>query len=117
MSTPVANNSKLVVRQVFGYVCDSRHPLTLCEDHQLVYVSGHQVTLLNIDTKEQCFISLGTPNVISYGVTSLVCSAIRKLIIVAEHTDKQATLSFYDSHTLKKKKYLTQSDLMSIEIV
>ena len=51
--------NKLVVKQTFGLNPQSLAScMCFAEDHQLAYVSGHQVVVLNTETKEQNFINI-----------------------------------------------------------
>ena len=51
--------NKLVVKQTFGLNSQSLSTcMCFAEDHQLAYVAGHQVVVLNTETKEQNFINI-----------------------------------------------------------
>ena len=101
--------SRVVVKQAFGLLPFVKNSISFCEDHQLVYVTGHQVCVLNTDSKDQNFITLGNHNSKSLGVSAIACSQIRKFIAVAEKTDHLGIVTIYDSHTFRKKKTLNQS--------
>jgi WD40 repeat protein len=113
--------SKLVVRQTFGISSSVNNCISFTDDHQLAYVSGNHLTLLNTDTKEQSFVQLGNTingvNAYAYRVTAMVCSIIKLVIAIAETIDTSGIVTFYDSHSLKKKKTLVNADLGSNSIV
>ena len=108
---------KLVVKHAFGINTHIKNNLIFCEDHMLAYVCGHQVVLFNTETKDQTFISLtALPGFQSQGVTAISCANRRRLVAVAEKADPVAVVSFYDTHSLRKKKVLTYNELGSKEI-
>lgn len=113
--------NKLSVRQSFGINSNVNNCVSFSDDHQIVYISGNQLVALNTDTKEQSFISLGNivngVNSCTYGVTAIACCLIKKIIAIAESTDVTAIVTFYDSHTLKKKKVIHSNELGSKSIV
>lgn len=111
------SGGKLVVKQVLGLNSRIKNCITFSEDHHLAYVAGHQVVVLNTETKEQNFI----PGTFTYqhqslGFTALAASLSKKIIAVAEKVEPSAIVTFYDSHTLRKKRLLTYPELGSSEI-
>lgn len=108
---------KLVPKQSFGINPVTRNCLSFTQDHHVAYTSGHQVAVLNTETKEQQFLS-GTSSYQhqSQGITAIVTSISRKLVAVAEKVDPTAIVTFYDGVTLRRKKVLTYSELGSNEI-
>jgi len=118
-------SGKLVVKQAFGLNPNAKNSVVYSEDHHLVYACGHQACVINTETKEQSFISLnnnegqksGQPNYVSQGITAIACSHPKKIIAVAEKADPVGVVTFYDSHTLRKKKTLYYPELGSKEIV
>ena len=111
-------SGKIIVKQAFGINTNVKNTLTFTEDHHLAYLCGHQVAVINTETKEQSFISgTSTYQNQSLGITALVTSFSKKLIAVAEKVEPSAIITFYDSHTLRKKKLLTHAELGSNEIV
>jgi cilia- and flagella-associated protein 57 len=109
--------SKLKLKQIFGYSSIASKSLSFCEDHQLVYISGNQVCVLNTDSKEQNFIHLHNTPTTGSIPTTLACCHAKRIIAVAERIENSAIVSFYDSITLKKKKSLHQADLGSNHVV
>ncbi len=76
------------------------------EDGAVVYPAGHNIVLYSADTKQQRLIP-GT--VESEGITAMCVSANRKLLAVAERSEK-AIITVYDLQTLKRRKVLTAAD-------
>lgn len=83
----------------------------------MAYACGHQVVIINTETKEQKFIpGTNTYQHQSKGISAILCSIGRKLIAVAEKCEPTAIVTFYDTVHLKKKKVLTYNELGSTEI-
>ena len=76
------------------------------EDGSVVYPAGHNVVLYSPETRTQRFIP-GTLE--SEGITALCVSSNRKLLAVAERSDK-AMITVYDLQTLKRRKVLVATD-------
>lgn len=111
------SGGKLVVRQALGLTGNVKNCLTFVEDHQLAYVCGHQIVVINTETKEQNFIpGTSTYQHQSLGVTAIAACFSKKVIGVAERVEPSAIVTFYDSHTLRRKKVLTYPELGSSEI-
>ena len=89
-------SGKLSVKQYFGVTVGPgvgiapsylllRNGISFCGPIQLVYPSGHNVAVLNIESKEQSFISAThSYQHTSLGITAVECSLIKKIIAVAE---------------------------------
>lgn len=71
-----------------------------------MYPAGHNVVLYSADTKTQRLIS-GTLE--SEGITAMCVSANKKLLAVAERSEK-AMITVYDLQTLKRRKVLMSTD-------
>lgn len=111
------SGGKIIVKQTYGINPLIRNCLAFTEDHFLAYSSGHQVIVINTESKEQHFISgTSTYQHQSLGITAIQCCLSKKIIAIAEKVDPSAIITFYDSHTLKKKKLLTFNELGSHEI-
>lgn len=76
------------------------------EDGAVVYPAGHNVVIYSSETKTQRLIH-GTLE--SEGITALCVSANKKLLAVAERSEK-AMITVYDLQTLKRRKVLTATD-------
>ena len=73
--------------------------------------------IVNTETKDQSFIPGTTYPQKSLGITCLSSSRPKKIIAVAEKTAENGIVTFYDSHSLRKKKCINHSDIGSKEIV
>lgn len=76
------------------------------DDGAVVYPAGHNVVLYAQDTKTQRLIP-GT--IESEGITAICVSGNKKLLAVAEKSEK-AMITVYDLQTLKRRKVLMASD-------
>lgn len=83
------------------------------DDGSVVYPAGHNVVLYSGDTKTQRLIP-GTLE--SEGITAMCVSSNKKLLAVAERSEK-AMITVYDLQTLKRRKVLMSSDANSKEYV
>eukprot|EP01036_Dinobryon_divergens_P060361 gene60361-80505_t len=108
--------AKIIVKNAFGISGNSRNSLSFVEDHQIVYVCGHQAVLVNTETKDQSFIQATTQPYLSLGITAIACSAPKKIIALAEKVDPVAAVTFYDSQSLRRRKILQYNELGSREI-
>lgn len=105
---------KLVVKQAFGVAPSARNCATFFEGG-FAYVSGHHVALINTESKDQNFIALGGSHH-SYGITAITCNLLKRYMAIAEKSDPHAVVTFYDTHTLRKKKTINYPDIGSKEI-
>jgi cilia- and flagella-associated protein 57 len=112
----MANLGKVTIKHAFGINTKIKNCLSIAEDHQLVYVCGHQVVVMHTETKEQQFIAGTTQAYQSTGISAFACSAAKKTIAVAEIVEPVAAVAFYDSQTLRRRKVLQYSELGSTEI-
>lgn len=110
-------SGKLAVKQAFGLNPLVKNCLVFTEEHHLAYSCGHQIAVINTESKEQAFISgTATYQHQSLGITAIVVSASKKIIAVAEKVEPAAIVTFYDTHTLKRRRVLTYNELGSNEI-
>jgi len=110
-------SGKLSVKLAFGINPNIKNCLAFTEDHHLAYLCGHQIAVINTETKEQAFISATSSyQHQSLGITSFVVSLPKKIIVVAEKVEPSAIITIYDAHTLRKKRLLTYSEIGSSEI-
>ncbi|GLC59167.1 hypothetical protein PLESTB_001455600 [Pleodorina starrii] len=105
--------STLAPKYIFGFRADVKDNIHYAEDGSVVYPAGHNVVLYSPDTRTQRLIP-GTLE--SEGITALCVSSNKKLLAVAERSDK-AMISVYDMQTLKRRKVLVSSDAGSKEYV
>lgn len=80
--------------------------IAYAEDGSVIYPAGHNVVLYSPDTKTQRLIP-GTLE--SEGITAICVSANKKLLAVAERSEK-AMITVFDLQTLKKRKVLMAAD-------
>lgn len=76
------------------------------DDGSVVYPAGHNIVLYSSETKTQRLIP-GTLE--SEGITAMCMSGNRRMVAVAERSDK-AMITVYDLQTLKRRKQLVASD-------
>lgn len=108
---------KLAVKHVYGINPQTRNSIAFTEEHHLAYVCGHQIAVINTESKEQSFISAtSTYQHQSLGITAIAICPSKKIIAVAEKVEPAAIVTFYDTHTLKRRRLLTYGELGSQEI-
>lgn len=94
------------LRYVFGFRADVKDNVHYAEDGSVVYPAGHNVCLYSPEARTQRLIP-GTLE--SEGITALCVSSNKKLLAVAERSDK-AMITVYDLQTLKRRKVLVSTD-------
>jgi WD40 repeat protein len=110
-------SGKIVVKHVYGINPEIRNCIGFTEDHHLAYSCGHQIAVINTESKEQSFISAtSTYQHQSLGITAIAICASKKIIAVAEKVEPGAIVTFYDSHTLKRRRVLSYNEIGSNEI-
>lgn len=100
-------------RHVFGFKSDVSSNVWYLDEQTIIYPSGSNCVLYNIDQKSQKFIP-GSDN--SYGMTALAVSPNRRYVAIAEKGEKP-TICIYDLHSLRKRKVLSTPDCQSSEFV
>ena len=100
-------------RHCFGLKADVADNICYLDEQTIIYPSGSNCILFNIDQKSQRFIP-GTDK--SAGMTSLAVSPNRRYVAIAEKGEK-ATITIYDLNTLRKKKVLSSPEVQSTEFV
>lgn len=105
--------ASLTTRFVFGIKGDISDNICYLDEQTIVFPSGSNCILYNIDQKTQRFIP-GTDK--SPGISSMAVSPNRRYIAIAERGDK-AIITIFDLHTLRKRKVLTYSDGTATEFV
>ena len=108
MSIAIAN-----LRHVFGLKGDVANNVAFQDEQTIIYPSGSNCILYNIETKTQKFISSIEK---SGGMTAMALTPNKRYIAVAEKGEK-ATITIYDLQTLRKKKVLTTTDVQSQQYV
>lgn len=111
------SGGKLVVKQSYGVNRSMKNCICYTIDHHLAYPCGHQIAIINTETKEQSFIpATNTYQHQSLGITAVASSHFKKTLAIAEKCEPQAIITFYDSNTLRRKKLLNSVDMGSSEI-
>lgn len=105
--------ASLAARYVFGIKGDVADNICYLDEQTVVFPSGSNCILYNIDQKTQRFIP-GTDK--SPGMTAMAVSPNRRYVAVGEKGEK-AMITVYDLHTLRKRKVLTYADCQATEFV
>jgi WD40 repeat protein len=105
--------ASLTARHVFGIKGDVADNICYLDEQTIVFPTGSNCILYNIDQKSQRFIP-GTDK--SPGITAMAVSPNRRYVAIAERGEK-AIITIYDLHTLRKRKVLTYPDGAATEYV
>ncbi|XP_028390638.1 cilia- and flagella-associated protein 57-like [Dendronephthya gigantea] len=105
--------ASITARHAFGIKGDVPNNIFHLDEQTIVYPTGSNCILYNIDQKSQRFIP-GTDK--SPGITAMAVSPNRRYLAIAERGEK-ATITIYDLHTLRKRKVLTYTDGAATEYV
>ena len=100
-------------KHCFGLKAGVTGNIAYHDEQTIVYPSGANCILYNIDQKSQKFIP-GSEK--SEGMTAMAVSPNRRYVAIAEKGEK-ATITVYDLHSLRKRKILNYADLQSSEYV
>ena len=104
----------LLPRHAFGVAGSVKDNIWCLSDTEVVYVSGHNTVIANLETRTQKFIE-GTAGFES--ITAICVSPKKDLLAVAERGVK-ATISVYDLKNLKKRpKVLSTPEVQSVDYV
>ena len=101
-------------RHIFGLNSSVNSNIAYHDEQTIVYPSGANCILYNIDQKAQKFIPGSDKN---EGITAMAVSTNRRYIAIAEKLPEKATITVYDLHTLRKRKILTYAEVTSREYV
>lgn len=94
---------------MFGFRSDVASNVAYAEDGAVVFPAGHNIVLYSPDVRTQRLIP-GTLE--SEGISAMAVSLNKKLLAVAERSDK-AIITVYDLQTLKRRKVLVAPDVGS----
>lgn len=97
-----------MARHIFGLKQGVSGNICYHDEQTIVYPSGANCILYNIDQKSQKFIA-GTPG--SEGMTALTVSPNRRYVAIAEKGEKPV-ITIYDLHSLRKRKVLSSSEFV-----
>ena len=100
-------------RHIFGLKSGVNGNICYHDEQTIVYPSGSNCILYNIDQKTQKFIP-GSDK--SEGMTAVAVSPNRRYVAIAEKGEKP-TITIYDLHSLRKRKVLSSQDVQSAEFV
>ena len=100
-------------RHIFGLRAGVTGNIAYHDEQTIVYPSGANCILYNIDQKSQKFIP-GSEK--SEGMTAMAVSPNRRYVAIAEKGEK-ATITIYDLHSLRKRKILSSPEVQSTEYV
>lgn len=101
-------------RHIFGLKGEVSNNIAYHDDQTLVYPSGANCILYNIDRKTQKFIPGSEKN---EGMTAMAVSPNRRYVAIAEKGAERATITVYDLHSLRKRKILSSTEVQSTEYV
>jgi len=100
-------------RHIFGLRSGVANNIAYHDEQTIVYPSGANCILYNIDQKSQKFIP-GSDK--TEGMTAMAVSPNRRYVAIAEKGEK-ATITIYDLLSLKKRKILSSTEVQSVEFV
>ena len=98
---------------IFGIKGDVRSNLFFIDDQRILYPSGHNIVIFNVDDKSQQYIP-GVEG--SEGISALSVSTSRKYLAVCEKADRALCL-IYDLGTMKRRKVLSSTDYSTREFI
>lgn len=109
MSIPLAQP-----KYSFGLKGDVANNLSYLDEQNIIYPSGANLIILNVEQKAQKFIPC---SVGSEGMTAMAVSPNKRFVAIAERKGEKPTIAIFDLTTLKRKKVLTSADSTSQEYV
>lgn len=98
----------------FGLKGDVASNVWYLDEQSIVYPSGGNLVIFNVDQKVQKFIS-GSSG--SEGMTALAVSPNKRYAAMAERRTEKPTITIYDLTTLRKRKILTMHDTSSMDVI
>lgn len=101
-------------KYAFGLKGDVANNVWYLDEQSIIYPSGANLIIFNVDQKVQKFIS-GSAG--SEGMTALAVSPNKRYAAVAEKKAEKPTITIYDLTTLRRRKVLTPQDVSCHEIV
>ena len=102
-----------VPRHVFGLRGDVANNVCYLDEQTIIYPSGSNCILFNIDQKTQRFIPSSDKG---GGMTAMAVSPNRRYVALAEKGEKPS-IAVYDLHSLRKRKVLTWSESQTQEYI
>ena len=98
----------------FGLKGDVANNVWYLDEQSILYPSGANLVLFNVDQKVQKFIPC---SVGSEGMTALAVSPNKRYAAVAEKKSDKPTISVFDLNTQRRKKSLSVVDISSQEFI
>ena len=98
----------------FGLKGDVANNVWYLDEQSILYPSGANLVLFNVDQKVQKFIPC---SVGSEGMTALAVSPNKRYAAVAEKKSDKPTISVFDLNTQKRRKVLSILDIASQEFI
>ena len=109
MSIPQANP-----KYSFGLKGDVSTNIWYLDEQTIIYPSGANLILLNIDQKIQRFIPCTSG---SEGMTALAVSPNKRYVAMAEKKREKPTITIFDLATLRRRKILSSAEATSQEYI
>lgn len=100
--------------RAFGFRTGVANSISFKDEHTVIYPCGSNLVLYNLERKSQKFIP-GLEK--SNGMTSMATSPNRRYVALAEKTDEGPCIVIYDLASLKRKKLLRGTGLITEEFV
>lgn len=98
----------------FGIKGDVANNVWYLDEQSIIYPSGANLVIFNVDQKVQKFIS-GSAGV--EGMTALAVSPNKRYAAIAEKKADKPIVTIYDLTTLRKRKVLSVQDVLAREII
>jgi len=96
----------------FGLKGDVANNVWYLDEQSIIYPSGANLVVFNIDQKVQKFIPCGAG---SEGMTALAVSPNKRYAAVAEKKSERPTITIFDLTTLRRRKVLSFAECTSQE--
>ncbi len=92
----------------FGLKGDVANNVWYLDEQTILYPSGANLVLFNVDLKQQKFIPCTAG---SEGMTALAVSPNKRYVAMAEKKNEKPTITIFDLTTLKRKKTLSSTEV------
>ncbi len=92
----------------FGLKGDVANNVWYLDEQTILYPSGANLVLFNVDLKQQKFIPCTAG---SEGMTALAVSPNKRYVAMAEKKSEKPTITIFDLTTLKRKKTLSSTEV------
>ena len=109
MSIPIAQP-----KYSFGLKGDVANNVWYLDEQSIIYPSGANLVLFNVDQKVQKFIPC---TVGSEGMTALAVSPNKRYAAIAEKKSEKPTITIFDLTTLRRRKILSSVECTSQEYI